>query len=114
MNHGTTSTYDYYKCRCMECKLANAKRQRINRKNRRQNIREHIADLQAKLQACESENTKMLNALLIVRRYLKGTDSYYLAISTDRKLLGLGQVIEAAIPANTPDDPSIAFVDGRH
>jgi hypothetical protein len=63
-----------------------------------------IVDLNAKLEACEKENTKMLNALLITQRYLKGTDSYYLAISTDRKMLGLGQVIEAALPPNAPGD----------
>jgi hypothetical protein len=26
--HGTTSRYDYYKCRCKLCRAANAKRQR--------------------------------------------------------------------------------------
>jgi hypothetical protein len=72
--------------------------------NEARELNHKIADLQAKLQACESENAKMLNALIITQRYLKGTDSYYLAISTDRKMLGLGQVIEAALPSNVPKD----------
>jgi hypothetical protein len=87
-------------------------------------LRHEIADLQAKLEACEKENVKMLNALIIAKRYLRSLDAYHLAIIPPGlklnqedfrkaflkgKFMGLGQVIEAALPPNAPDDPNLVY-----